>query len=269
MDWNASNTTTLRKAVLGPSLYNQCIADGGRISRETLQNRLTKLQSNGYFQNCDVETLVNLCSLSENSRLTRENDCIKGLYKKHKYIDRKYNQEEHVLRSFHSATEHIPSMDIKNVSKLVGQYGKDSFYDAWNNMEETFERLREGGAGGSYFRFADELIENEYTYHLRDTVWRIRDSCAVGDLVIAAQMMHDTNNKDIQKLLASLLTNAFDEYSVNNLVNRMDDIDEEHLNLFISLLFFYITTPSIAQEYSEMLETVITGFQIILRDSFA
>lgn len=47
-------TTTLRKTALGLTLYNQCIADGGRIPKDTLEKRLKQLQVEGHFKNCDV-----------------------------------------------------------------------------------------------------------------------------------------------------------------------------------------------------------------------
>jgi hypothetical protein len=88
---NENLTTTLRKTALGLTLYNQCIADGGRIPKETLEKRLKQLQVEGHFKDCNVETFAKLCSLKEKALLEETNTCLDHLEDELDDIDDKYN----------------------------------------------------------------------------------------------------------------------------------------------------------------------------------
>jgi len=87
----ADITTNIRKTVLGLNLYNQCIQNGGRIEKKVLEKRLKKLQIEGHFTDCDVDTFAKLCSLRENAPLEETNSCLDELETELEDVNDKYN----------------------------------------------------------------------------------------------------------------------------------------------------------------------------------
>lgn len=59
---------SIRKQVLGKSLYDVCVERGGKISRKEVLERFDYLKKEGLFTNCDEDDFIKICDLKENPK---------------------------------------------------------------------------------------------------------------------------------------------------------------------------------------------------------
>ena len=78
---------TNRKLFLGNNLYERCVRDGKRITREELENRLNFWKDNrdfsNMFSNCNVDDVTRICNFSPNHPVDDilDNQCYKDVHR--------------------------------------------------------------------------------------------------------------------------------------------------------------------------------------------
>jgi hypothetical protein len=97
---DTETTTTIRKLVLGLSLYNSCIKLGGKIDKSHLEARLKQLQFHGHFKGCKVNDLVSICDLKANQPLhSTTTPCLDELEEKLPYIAKNFHRNPKEIKN--------------------------------------------------------------------------------------------------------------------------------------------------------------------------